>query len=125
MKKLFLCLVLCLFLSGIALADGLTLVPNQTGAITFYDLEDHALKLGVRYPALNWKGMIFLDGAVITDFDTVSVGTGLNIEIAALGRALGLNVTLASNVNVGFIAGYNFRDRKPAWGPYAGVVWQW
>jgi len=122
MKKLFLCLVLCLFLSGIVFADGLTVAPKQGSWITLYDLEAHALKTGLRYPALGWKDLFFLEGTMITDFDTVGIGVGMSVELIALGRFLGLNVYLTDNVNIGFSGAYNFRDKKPVWGPYAGVV---
>ena len=125
MKKLIVLLAVVLFVASPVLAQGLTYFPNETSGITLYDWSDHSLKIGVRYPALNWEELLYFDGALITDFDDVSIAGGLSVELVTLGRMLGLNVTLTDNVIFGWLTGYNFRKGECIYGIYSGVKWSW
>lgn len=121
MKKLIIALILVLMICPLVKAE-ITALPATISEITLYDLQEHNLKVGLRYPALNWEEVIFLDGGLITDFNSTSIVGGLSVELCALGNLLGLNVTLPKIINFGFCGGYNFQDKCAVYGPYSGIV---
>ncbi|GAI83223.1 unnamed protein product [marine sediment metagenome] len=125
MKKLLIVLLLIVFITSPVFSSALTYTPNETSQITIYDFHAHELKLGFRYPALSWRGLVYFDGTLVTDFESVGIAGGLSLDLISVGKLLGLEVHLTRNVIFGFCGGYNFSLDVPIYGFYSGVKWSW
>lgn len=121
-KKILVAILLVGLLASPVIAEGLSLLPSPDASnwITMYDCEVHGLKTGIRYPAIGYK-FFYADGQLITDMETVALALGLGIEIIEFARWTGLNVYLSQAFHIGFNGGYNFKAKKPVWGPWGGV----
>ena len=125
MKKLMIIAFLVLLLVRPVVAQGLTYFPNETSEVTVYDFQSHSLKLGLRYPAFGGWELLYVDGILVTDFDTVDVAGGLSLNLIKLAELLGWEVYLSRNVIFGFCGGYNFSTTSFLYGLYTGLKWSW
>jgi len=125
MKKLFIVLLLVLFVTLPVRADGVKFFPKESGILTFYDFVSHSFYLGTKYPLIDWKRILYLDCVTITDFSELNGGLGVSFDTLEALKMTGLTVHLTDRINVGVLGGYNLGKEKAYWGIHSGYSLYW